>query len=70
MIRILAHDILFDGLHHRLSVAQFPDDFSSVEIFSFEEETASTYFIEGTITIRKSEERYMIEKNGRKIDLP
>ncbi|MDE6691912.1 MAG: hypothetical protein K2K05_00840 [Muribaculaceae bacterium] len=70
MIRILAHDILFDGHHYKLSVAQFADDLSSVVIFPFREETASTYFLDGTISIRKSEDRYIIERDGRKIDLP
>lgn len=69
MIRILAHHISFGDNEYRLSVANFSDDFSSVEILPFREETASTYFFEGTITIRKSGEKYIIEKEGRKIDL-
>lgn len=70
MKRFLAHHISFDDTDYRMSVAQFPDDFSSVEIFPFREETASTYFLDGTISIRRSEDRYIIERDGRKIDLP
>lgn len=70
MKRFLAHHISFGGIDYRMSVAQFPDDFSSVEIFPFREETASTYFLDGRISIRKSEDRYIIERDGRKIELP
>lgn len=70
MKRFLARHISFCGIDYRMSVAQFSDDFSSVEIFPFREETASTCFLDGRITIRKSEDRYIIEREGRGIDLP
>lgn len=70
MKRLLAHNISFEGVDYRMSVAQFADDFSSVEIFPFREEMASTVFIEGSIIIRKSKDRFVIVREGRILDLP
>lgn len=70
MKRLLARNISFEGIDFHLSVAQFTDDFSSVEIFPFLEETESTVFIDGRVTIRKSADRFVVEKEGRIVDLP
>ncbi|MDE6653763.1 MAG: hypothetical protein K2K37_05180 [Muribaculaceae bacterium] len=69
MIRILAHDILFDGHHYKLSVAQFADDLSSVVIFPFREEIAHTAFVDGCICILKVGDSFVVKKDGRILDI-
>lgn len=69
MKRFLARHISLFGIDYPMSVAQFSDDFSSMEIFPFREEIASTCFIDGSITIRKIRDKYIIERDDRKIDL-
>lgn len=69
MIRVLAHDILFDGTHHRMSIAQIADDFSSVTIFPFREEIAATAFVNGCICIRKIGETFIVERDGKILDV-
>ncbi len=67
MKRFLARHIWFEGVDYGLSVAQFPDDFSSVEIFSFSEEIEGTSFIDGVVSISKTKDRFSIERNGHKM---
>lgn len=69
MKSILAHHIILDGADFRMSVARFSDDFSSVEIFPFRQETAGTVFVEGTVIVRKCGDIFVIEKNGKRVGL-
>lgn len=64
MKRFLARHIVCDGIDHFLSIAQFSDDFSSVEIFPYEKELASTIFLDGRIEIEKSGDCYRIIRDG------
>ena len=50
MRRILAHNIVYRGIDHRLSVAQIADD-GTVSVQPFTEETASTEFVNGTFDL-------------------
>lgn len=69
MKRFLARHIIFCDTDYYMSVAQFSDDFSSLEIFPFEEELAATVFLDGDIVIRKTDNIYVIERNGRIINI-
>ncbi len=69
MKRLLARHIIFVDTDYQMSVAQFSDDFSSVEIFPFEEEIAGTVFLDGDIVIRKIDDIYVIERNGQIITI-
>ncbi len=68
MKRFLARHITFGDTDYRMSVAQFSDDFTSVEIFPFKEEIASTVFLEGKIVIRKVGKVFVVERNGRDVN--
>ncbi len=50
MQRILAHNIIYQGNNHHLSVAEIADD-GTITVRPFTEETSSTTFVNGTVDI-------------------
>lgn len=69
MKRILAHSVFFEGVEYHLSIVQFSDDLSSVEVVPFVEETADTSFVDGKVVITESGDKFIIEFDGKELKI-
>lgn len=54
--KILAHEVIHDGISHRMAVAEISPDRQSVEIKPFDQECAGTVFVSGKAEVVSSEE--------------